>query len=397
MTRNAGRRTAVGAGLLLIALVMVAGAASLGRPAPGIAPAPGLLPPLRQTVEGITLTLQPLYADANRIVFTGTVALPPGTSPDQYTFFPDWLTPSLLVDDQGRSFPLIQPSYWTVDGKILGISRSRGSDFLLMFDLAGQDPRAALRLHLVTSLWNAGYSPLTRRYVGPFTFDFTMPVDPVRRVVDVQQTAEGTHGALTLQQVVVTRREARLVLRFANIPSGTGLSFGSLPIVLQAGDWSSAQHPDLEIYMGPLPTGLTWSFPVDLLAQPGPWTLAVRTVTGHYPASSGPAGALIGPWIFHFPVPPVGAAPLVCTPVVVPVQETATPLPPEPTFPAPIASFPYPVSTASYHTLPVPVASYPPMPVASPVASTGSAAQPPIAPLPTSYPGAPLPTPALTK
>jgi hypothetical protein len=191
--------------------------------------------PLSQTVDGFTVTLYPMYADANRIVLSYTVQssyddpsqvfgcvpsprqIPPcfvstrvaeGLPPNTEDFKPQ------LTGDNGRVFPWSAGSVWQDS------SMPRGS--LLIFD-AQQPPEslpAELHLHLTmnkahTLIQIPGDAAISWDVKGPFIFDFSLPLDPVRSVAELNQTVTSPGGhKITVERVIATRHDVRVVWRW---------------------------------------------------------------------------------------------------------------------------------------------------------------------------------------
>ncbi|HEX8598045.1 MAG TPA: hypothetical protein VF952_05955 [Chloroflexia bacterium] len=56
--------------------------------------------------------------------------------------------------------------------------------------------------------------PVMREVKGPFTFDFTLPVDPLRRIADLNQVVTTANGdKITLTRVIATRHHVRVLWR----------------------------------------------------------------------------------------------------------------------------------------------------------------------------------------
>jgi hypothetical protein len=163
-----------------------------------------------------------MYANANLIVLNYTVqSLEEDLSkvfPDRPLPGDDWGTgdysyePQLRRND-GLAFPWLRDAGW-------GIPKESGSS-LLVYDarqLAENLP-TELKLHLtldkaeVLIPLKAGGGSM-HRIKGPFTFDFSMPVDTVCRIGEVNQTATGHEGdRITIEKVIATRHNALVTWR----------------------------------------------------------------------------------------------------------------------------------------------------------------------------------------
>jgi hypothetical protein len=310
--------------------------------APPSYPAPALVTPLSQTVNGYTVTLYPIYASASRIVLTYTVQsiyedlrradpyvalrgedgpfvvavsytdTPVGYVPDK-TATPsptrEAYEPQLTADD-GRAFPWLS----NADSQILRPPTSSA----LVFDarqLTDNLP-AKLNLHLELNkaevLVGSGVESALHVINGPFVFDFSMPVDPVRRVAEVNQSATTRDGeTITLERVIVTRHEVRVIWRLDKSkqpqpspqPSPTPRLLGyyvCCSLKLEVGATSTVLER---------PWGESWGesareddvVSASLLDEQSEWAISawyVSTWTGnmYYPPQPGPA--------FRFTVPP---------------------------------------------------------------------------------------------
>lgn len=340
------RRWAVAA-LSIVLLLVVAFLAfgALAHRGDGQKPDPGRV---SQTVDGITVTVKPLYADGNRIVLSSTVA--GGVLEGSGSGFVAWdgedgsHVPK-LTDDKGNSFAWLDGSF---DGMVLGrgdaqpasdptcCRRYSHDDLEMAFDTSafnGAPP--TLTLHLTLDAGSFEEGPV--RVAGPFNFDLSVPYDALRRKADLHQTVVGRRGSLTLDRVTATRRETRAFLHFD--PADANKRNDILPdqggdIFLLAGGWTSqlGGAPVGTELVGREQDGWTYSFLTPTLALGRDWTLTVRNVHGQDFAPQD----VVGPWVFHFSMPPAGAPPQVSTPDTLFGLPTFTPRPTKPTpFPPP--------------------------------------------------------------
>ena len=236
---------------------------------------------LSQTLNGFTVTLERVYADANQIVVGFIVSGPP----DQKVH----LTRITLSDDRGTEFRGMVGAGTDASGT-LGVSVSlppgTGGE-VFVFDASPVQGRPSeLELYLEVELWATelhstptakGETPAQPvqeesgaqmaedrraivmatpaqtmrdvRIVGPFTFDFSVPFIP-GRTIKVHQTVEAAGVAARLEQVVVTPSETRAILCFEP-PDGDHRKW--IPIAtLDTGD-----EQDLSGIVKPL-SGATW-------------------------------------------------------------------------------------------------------------------------------------------
>ena len=241
-------------------------------------------PAMQQTVDSTTLTIQPIYADASRIVLTGTVSVTEGQG--QYMIWGLGPKPTLQTAG-GAALREVPETRWAVDGQPLwGVPHAEdvppGGPLGLTSDAAPVAQQGDLDLNLQVSLTSCPPRTIGCRprgpSAGPFAFHFHMPVDPLRRVTVVQQTLLGYTTALTLDQAIATRHETRMDLRYddgvalpANLPRDMPFPFEGVQS-LQAGDRSLSfafadQAEDVFTDSG------TLSLLTSTLALPGNWTL----------------------------------------------------------------------------------------------------------------------------
>jgi len=315
-------------------------------------------------VDGVTVTLERAYADANRIVVGFTIK---GLNGQRYDA--RHLT---LTDAAGTVFSGMHGYGVTGQSHILKVSLPPGEGaYVLAFDAAPvEGAPAELDLRLVMEVVEAlppdafklpptPDSPPAEppdsmvmealpapegAIVGTFAFDFSVPFIP-GRVAEVNQTVEAAGVAVRLERVVVTPSETRAILCFER-PTGEPREW--MPITtLDAGD-----KQDLSGIVKPL-MGATWyvlsgrlrfkpdgsinavdeteqegcycySFLASLQDQRGEWTLTVTELVGEdidrlesqilRQADSAVVSVdaaeaaefqtrLAGPWVFRFRVP----------------------------------------------------------------------------------------------
>jgi hypothetical protein len=279
---------------------------------------------LRQTVDGVTVTLAKVYADANQIlVGYGVSGLANQDVHIEVT----------LTDEKGTEFRKLQGAGVTGTSELLGVTVPEGDgSYLVAFDGAAvEGAPAALQLRLVMQLnrWvpvtpepgpatidgqpveppAAVQSSVPVTYekgstVDPFTFDFRVPFLPAR-VVDVQQTAHASGMAVRLERVIVAPSETRFITCFP--PSGN-----------EEMEWVAAT--------GTLHTGLgrnyelgyelrdrfvradgqmcyVYGFLAPLADQHGTWRLKMTELVGFEMKEPYGQNRIAGPWVFRFRVP----------------------------------------------------------------------------------------------
>lgn len=237
-----------------------------------------------QTVDGVTVTLKQVYADANRIVVGYTVdcrGISCGAE-------------ARLTDNSGAPFPLQLHV-----GQTEGGSRSSGSGWVSVFEAdAVQGNPPTLSLDLLVDV-TSGSEPLA----GPFAFGVDTPFDP-GRAVDVERTALAAGVVVRLERLVITPSETRARVCFSP-PAGEPDRWHPGSAVLDAGNLRKldgiAANTDIAISGNEVCARYSFYYPLD--DQHGQWTLSVRDLERSDPAEPSGQALLSGPWIFRFEVP----------------------------------------------------------------------------------------------
>jgi hypothetical protein len=268
---------------------------------------------LSQTVDGVTVTLERAYADANRIVVGFTIKDPNGQRYDPYHHL-------TLTDMAGTVFSGTIGFGVTGQSDILQVSLPPGEGAnVICFDAASvEGAPAELDLRLVMEVVEAlpldafeppptsdsppAEPPMVvveeEAIVGPFTFDFSVPFIP-GRVAEVNQTIEAAGVAVRLERVVVTPSETRAYLRFDS-PGGAEMHWTPMAM-LQAPGEDGKSHTG---YVGSYgPASYQYGFLASLYDQQGEWTLTVTELVGSDLTRPGEQTWLAGPWVFRFRVP----------------------------------------------------------------------------------------------
>jgi hypothetical protein len=281
---------------------------------------------LSQTVDGITVTLERAYADANRIVIGFTISGPASQRYDSRQV--------MLTDAAGTIFPE-GPLMYGVTGKsdILEVELPPGEGgYVISFDAAAiQGTPSVLHLRLVMDVEefvlppNAPElsptpdsplaeppdvmvvvleplpTPAPEAIVGPFTFDFSVPFIP-GHTVEVQQTVEAVGVAVRLERVVVTPSETRVILCFK---PPDGVSKDWVPIItLDTGNGQELSGGVSSQLSGTSEEICYRDIYLDALTgQSGTWTLTVTELVGFDLVRPGEQTRLAGPWVFRFVVP----------------------------------------------------------------------------------------------
>ncbi len=274
---------------------------------------------LSQTVNGVTVTLERAYADANRIVLGLTIKDPHGQRYDVHRF--------TLTDAAGTVFPQTTGFGAAGQSDIFGIQLPPGEEaHVLCFDAAAvEGAPAELDLRLAVevrelvlptdtpgpSITSAGspaepaepmvveLEPLPQgAVVGTFTFDFSVPF-VAGRVAEVNQTVEAAGVAVRLERVVVTPSETRVYLRF-DPPGEVETGWTAIVRLKAPGDVRSrsrfyAVADDAPVHV--------YGFLAPLYDRRGEWKLTVAELVGTELMSPYNDVRLTGPWVFRFHVP----------------------------------------------------------------------------------------------
>ena len=292
---------------------------------------------LSQMVDGVTVTLERTYADANRIIVGFTVQDPD----DQRRYEPRHLT---LTDAAGTAFDRTFGYGVTGQSDLFEGSLPPGEGaYVFNFDasaVAGTPKELDLRLVIelealalpsdvpgpsatptalpmespqpgvverivgyVRDLPDEPPRPIVAELqpvpvgavIGPFAFDFSVPFIP-GYTVEAQQTAKAAGVAITLEKAVVTPSETQVTLclvppdgrrEWLLIADGGHDLFGA--------DVSQRTESGEECHRVVCPGALA--------GCSGRRTLTVTELVGFDPAGQGGQTRLAGPWKFRFQVP----------------------------------------------------------------------------------------------
>jgi hypothetical protein len=311
-------------------------------PIPSGAESPQHRLPITQTVSGYTVDLYPFYAADNHIVITYTVTGPRGNRLPVYGLYQDAMhfyyqgdnTGSKgaprLRDDLGRDAPWMESRFaWSsASGPE---EEAPVSDFQAHQDKAAccigyadvmwldfvpptnGEPPALRNLHLELPVFLPveALTPVAEPKTGPLpvptsatlnyvndvavarlTFDFPLPMDTERRVIEVNNSVEVAGVTVSLERVVVTPRDTLIALHYSDAPGkGTWLPSG---IELTAGSWTSGVVTRQDGY-----------FFVPPPYQQGEWVLTIPQLNWWDTAAEPfQQHTVDGPWVFKFTVPP---------------------------------------------------------------------------------------------
>lgn len=260
------------------------------------APSPTARPDVpSQTINGYTVALYPVSADAAHVVLGYSISGPPNT--DATVCIQDPLLTINQVASPGDGATVSCKSLST-----LGTDPSGGAMNLVFSTLNPVDGQTHLALDLSLNIYPIqdmvpdASAPLVRS-VGPFHFEFSMPFDSSRRMIWVGRTID-THGvAVTLERIIITTSETRLYFSY-RAPSGAPLPSQWYPILrLKAGDWSSDREgKDIETDRQQQdPQHLVYTIHTSLADRQGEWALLIPELQRDQGEQR-----LLGPWEFRF-------------------------------------------------------------------------------------------------
>lgn len=304
---------------VLLALVLLTGVAYAVVPilSRAFGRDPGLQPILQanlgkevnhsQTVDGFTVSIQRVYADANRVVIGYTVSGPPGR-----TFTNFFLDKPRLVAANGAILPYRARTDAGTDSGTGG--------YVMWYDaadIAGNPKELDLRLEIpgIQAIQPTHLSPTPQppapqppvRLPGPFEFRFTVPFIP-GRVAEVNQTVTAGGIPVTLERVVVTPTETRAFLRFPP-PKEIPFEHWGPAAEIAVDGWDSREQGGAQPIWG-VPLGddsrrYSVNFPASLHDKKGEWYLTAVAKGKITPTRSvqQTLTPLAGPWVFRFTVP----------------------------------------------------------------------------------------------
>jgi len=246
-----------------------------------------------QTIDGVTITLEKVYADSNVVLIGYTVEKANETK----IFYGG----KLFTSDGLQLFPLGGMSN-AIDSAKLGV---RDDAMIWIYDastLIGTPSELNLKLEISPTFLPDPNTP-TQASVNPFTFNFTVPFHAGKEI-EINQTVEKAGVSIILEKVVISPWATRAELKF-HPPDGADPS-PTLSLMLPNGTYK-----DFNIGKY-LETGSANYCIGDFTHQHGEWTLNAKELV-FFPDSNGqnnvevhPASdtkRLAGPWIFHFNVP----------------------------------------------------------------------------------------------
>jgi len=233
-----------------------------------------------KSIDGYTLTLSKVYADANLVIIGYTIKAPAG----QEVLGKFDTGRAALTTEQGLALP-----------PLTGITANPigGTNGNVLYYDASPIEGTPTALHLQLAI------PYTITTHGSLTFDFAVPFHP-GRVANVQQAVTAHGQTLTLERVVVTPSETRFYVRGFTWQDRTATTL--FLTELTVGNHVYSAHgvgsKGLDVWM------INYDWP--LFGEQGVWTLAIHEFVYLKGANPGQFHRVPVPganWLFHIVVP----------------------------------------------------------------------------------------------
>jgi hypothetical protein len=263
---------------------------------------------MSQTVNGVTVRLERVYADNNEVLLGYTVSGPTG----KYLTHGEKLVTidgQILSSGGGRGF--VRNS----TGELGNWAPSESVAMISSFDASGiSGSPEKLNLKLTVPVLDWTKPGIDAPVLGVFTFDFSVPVHPGKTIA-VNQTVEAAGIPITLRKVEISPYETKAF--FQPLPQDiqdNGAILSQITLKMQSGksieNSSGGKQGELLVsyFMGDL-TGQhgEWTVTINELVSPGfdiTHAIEVPGVPGaYYCTDCPPSPRVSGPWVFHFKVP----------------------------------------------------------------------------------------------
>jgi hypothetical protein len=247
---------------------------------------------ISQTRDGVTVTVQQVYADSNQIVIGFKVTSVDG---QRYSF-----GGAQLKDGAGNNLLGVIGTGYNGPSNTPGLNLPAGEGVeVFAFDASRiQGTPSQIDLHLTLMLH--ALPPTLGHEVGPFTFDLTAPFNP-GRAIEIQKTVTNAGIDVTLERIIVTPSGAR-----AHICYGLPTRDRSWTLIANL-DIGDGRTQSAGLVRPPTRIGEICDRVYFRDARPeqfGVWTLTVtELVAGPPPTQPGEAMRVSGPWAFQFNVP----------------------------------------------------------------------------------------------
>ncbi|CCF84964.1 DUF4179 domain-containing protein [Nitrolancea hollandica] len=266
-----------------------------------------------QTIDDITVTLDRVYADANRIIIFYEITVREMRGSDGR-----WHAGDIeLTDTAGRTYRMLflqeQSDPESMGSTVGEISFDPGA---LPVDTGNVTfrmtvPGVGAFRDTVRSFSNGQAIPGDQivRVPGPWTFDFTVPVIP-GRTAEINKTDTANGIAVQLDRMVITPSAARVYFHFPAYADPPTPGAGAV-MRLTTNGWSSDWgwlHWLPWLPQSPRGAWLTeddtyaFDFPMPPYDKRGPWKLTFKEFQFSTPGTGG-GQQWKGPWVFRFTIP----------------------------------------------------------------------------------------------
>lgn len=244
---------------------------------------------LNQTIDKVTVILNWVYVDENRITVAYLVH-----TPDAEEYEPQQFT---LTDDVGHNFLSIVGMGTSNTAEKTEVITSLGEDgYIFSFDAASVPNKpSTLNLQLEMSLTSRS----TSQVIGPFTFNFDAPVTP-GRIADPKQTVIQEDIAVTLERVIITPSDTMAIICFKtpNEAYNDWLPISQVDVETADGNFQAVVGRQANQH----DTCTNNHYFPPLYEYSGSWKLTVTELVGF--KDIGPEQLRIaGPWVFEFEMP----------------------------------------------------------------------------------------------
>jgi hypothetical protein len=282
---------------------------------------------LSQTVNGVTVNLDWAYADANRIAVAYSIDAP-GRAAEEQRYH---ATDLVLRHESGAVLPPMFGMGLQGQSDLLGIELPPGQSAMVMsFDTTSL-PRNSEILALQMDLTVETFDPMAeleqlpaevvaedatsesvlldplageRTRIGPFSFHFTVPLDPAHRVLDQPMTTT-MHGiGVTLESLVVTPSEMTAVTCLEPPDNGTveWLPISEVAVQEAESGPSAPAHVSVQTPLERRNCTVNRHLP-SLYEADGSWTLTVTELVG-WTMDGRSQTRVEGPWVFELNLVP---------------------------------------------------------------------------------------------
>lgn len=267
---------------------------------------------LSQTIDGYTVTLEWAYADGNRLTLAYTITGLPGV---QYTNLETDSVNLLLLQPRADIHGIMGMGNW-MDGKAgqpdtVPTANSTRNQFV--FDLSGVPAEGdVLNLRLELGIYGVPvikrtqlpierFNDMMERPGRPFSFEFSVPLSGSLRVLNTPMTAADQGITLTLESVMVSPSQVRIVVCYDSPDLSRGWT--SIPRLTA----NSAEVPGgggvQSMKFGETRACDEYLYNADMYDYQGDWRLEISELVGFGSGGGDDQQRIKGSWIFEFVVP----------------------------------------------------------------------------------------------